>query len=302
MERVYLADTLGIFSPDETARYVGLMVGHLARNRLRVPRPQRLRPRHRQLPGRRARGRARRPHQREWHGRAHGQRAPRRGGGRDPRPHGPFITGRERVAARRDVSRMVETFSGKDVAANTPIVGRDVFTQTAGIHADGDLKGDLYASRLARALRPETSLRAGQALGQGFPRRQPEDARHRARAEDRELVLQRIIELGDKKHTVDATRTCPTSSPTCSSRPTSSPARGALRRAASAPAASRGGCGALRRRKTSRAKGQRRWRLRRLHERAQEGARSASDSRCRSSRTSACAFRRADAPPPWWRP
>ena len=49
------------------------------------------------------------------------------------------------------VSRLVEIFSGKDIAANTPIVGRDVFTQTAGIHADGDLKGDLYTTRLAPA-------------------------------------------------------------------------------------------------------------------------------------------------------
>ena len=47
-----------------------------------------------------------------------------------------------------DLSRIVETFSGKDIAANAPIVGRDVFTQTAGIHADGDAKGDLYHSRL----------------------------------------------------------------------------------------------------------------------------------------------------------
>ncbi len=64
--------------------------------------------------------------------------------------HTPYRTGvREKRLA--SLSRLVETFSGKDVAANTPIVGRDVFTQTAGIHADGDAKGDLYASRLAPA-------------------------------------------------------------------------------------------------------------------------------------------------------
>ena len=44
---------------------------------------------------------------------------------------------------------MVENFSGKWIAANTPIVGADVFTQTAGIHADGDLKGDLYITMLS---------------------------------------------------------------------------------------------------------------------------------------------------------
>jgi D-citramalate synthase len=101
------------------------------------------------------------------------------------------------------VSRMVETFSGKDVAANAPIVGRDVFTQTAGIHADGDAKGDLYASalspqRFARERRYALGKLSGKAsldqnlkhLGIELP-----DA-------DRDLVLRRIIELGDKKHTV----------------------------------------------------------------------------------------------------
>lgn len=45
-----------------------------------------------------------------------------------------------------DVSRMVETFSGKRVASNQPVVGHDVYTQTAGIHADGDKKNNLYAN------------------------------------------------------------------------------------------------------------------------------------------------------------
>ena len=101
------------------------------------------------------------------------------------------------------VSRMVETFSGKDVSANAPVVGRDVFTQTAGIHADGDAKGDLYASRLlparfGRARRYALGKLSGkasldhnlQALGIELP-----DA-------DRDLVLRRIIELGDRKHQV----------------------------------------------------------------------------------------------------
>ncbi|MGY8860875.1 MAG: homocitrate synthase/isopropylmalate synthase family protein, partial [Pseudomonadales bacterium] len=47
------------------------------------------------------------------------------------------------------LSTMVESFSGKRVPANAPIVGADVFTQTAGIHADGDSKGGLYKTRLS---------------------------------------------------------------------------------------------------------------------------------------------------------
>ena len=101
------------------------------------------------------------------------------------------------------VASLVETFSGKELAANTPIVGRDVYTQTAGIHADGDAKGDLYATRLAPArfggarryalgkLSGKASLDHNlEALGIDLP-----DA-------DRDLVLGRIVELGDKKHIV----------------------------------------------------------------------------------------------------
>ena len=50
--------------------------------------------------------------------------------------------------ARERQRQMVEHFSGKRIAANAPIVGDDVFTQTAGIHADGDRKGGLYQTRL----------------------------------------------------------------------------------------------------------------------------------------------------------
>jgi D-citramalate synthase len=45
------------------------------------------------------------------------------------------------------VSKLVETFTGYRIPANKPIVG-DVFTQTAGIHADGDNKNNLYFNDL----------------------------------------------------------------------------------------------------------------------------------------------------------
>ena len=49
---------------------------------------------------------------------------------------------------------------------NKPIVGENVFTQAAGIHADGDMKGSLYESRLARALRPRIARYAmGKLMG-----------------------------------------------------------------------------------------------------------------------------------------
>ena len=45
------------------------------------------------------------------------------------------------------VSKLVETFSGFRIPVNKPIVGENVFTQTAGIHADGDKKNNLVFQR-----------------------------------------------------------------------------------------------------------------------------------------------------------
>jgi hypothetical protein len=101
------------------------------------------------------------------------------------------------------VSRLVEIFSGKDIAANTPIVGRDVFTQTAGIHADGDLKGDLYGSRLAPARFGQKRRYAlGKLSGKASIDQNLAKLGIELSSEVRDQVLARVVELGDKKHTV----------------------------------------------------------------------------------------------------
>ena len=101
------------------------------------------------------------------------------------------------------VSRMVENFSGKWVAANTPIVGADVFTQTAGIHADGDLKGDLYKTRLS----PERFARRhtyalGKLSGKASLINNLDELGISLSTEDQAKVLERIVQLGDSKHIV----------------------------------------------------------------------------------------------------
>jgi D-citramalate synthase len=50
--------------------------------------------------------------------------------------------------ALHKVSKLVETFSGFRIPVNKPVVGANVFTQTAGIHADGDSKNNLYFNDL----------------------------------------------------------------------------------------------------------------------------------------------------------
>ena len=46
------------------------------------------------------------------------------------------------------VSKLVSAFTGFRIPANKPIVGDNVFTQTAGVHADGDNKNNLYFNDL----------------------------------------------------------------------------------------------------------------------------------------------------------
>jgi len=101
------------------------------------------------------------------------------------------------------LSQLVATYTGKDIAANAPIVGRDVFTQTAGIHADGDAKADLYGSRLApRRFGRAREYALGKLSGKASLDRNLEALGVQLTPEHRDLVLERIIELGDRKHTV----------------------------------------------------------------------------------------------------
>ena len=103
------------------------------------------------------------------------------------------------------LSRMVEHFSGKRVADNAPIVGADVFTQTSGIHADGDKKGGLYTT----ALTPERFARRrtyalGKLSGKASLRKNLEMLDINLTEKNFERVLARVIELGDEKHHVSA--------------------------------------------------------------------------------------------------
>ncbi|ADC63861.1 alpha-isopropylmalate synthase regulatory domain-containing protein [Allochromatium vinosum] len=101
------------------------------------------------------------------------------------------------------VSELVESFSGKRISDNAPIVGADVFTQTAGIHADGDKKGSLYHSRLS----PERFARRrkyalGKLAGKASLAKNLERLDIELSEENQRKVLQRIVELGDSKKTI----------------------------------------------------------------------------------------------------
>lgn len=101
------------------------------------------------------------------------------------------------------VSHIVESFSGVVVAQNEPIIGENVFTQTAGVHADGDRKNELYYNSLlperfgrkreyalgklsGEASITENLLELGIQLGKKYVQK----------------VTERIVQLGDKKEIV----------------------------------------------------------------------------------------------------
>lgn len=101
------------------------------------------------------------------------------------------------------ISRLVEGYSGIAIAANQPIVGENVFTQVAGVHADGDNKDNLYCNDLV----PERFGRKREyALGKNSGRaniaRNLEELGLNLTPEQTKKVTKRITELGDKKELV----------------------------------------------------------------------------------------------------
>ncbi|MFQ5418353.1 MAG: alpha-isopropylmalate synthase regulatory domain-containing protein [Myxococcota bacterium] len=201
VERIYLADTLGILSPSDTTRYVSLMTrtwpdvhfefhahndyGLAAANSLAAVEAG-----------------------------AHGVHTSVNGmGERSGNTRLAEVVAaihdhsdcRTRIRENRliQVSEVVATFSGKIVADNAPVIGRDVFTQTAGIHADGDKKAGLYANRLVpRRFGRKRRYALGKMSGKASLDQNLKALGIKLLPENRNLVLKRIVELGDKKHVV----------------------------------------------------------------------------------------------------
>ena len=102
-----------------------------------------------------------------------------------------------------DISRLVESYSGIVVAPNQPIIGDNVFTQVAGVHADGDKKDNLYCNALAPerfGRRREYAL--GKNSGKANIAKNLEELGLELTPEQTRRVTQRITELGDKKEIV----------------------------------------------------------------------------------------------------
>jgi (R)-citramalate synthase len=101
------------------------------------------------------------------------------------------------------VSKIVESYSGVRIPANKPVIGENVFTQCAGIHADGDLKDNLYFNELLPERFGRTREYAlGKTSGKASIHKNLEALGIELDDESLRLVTERIIQLGDKKELV----------------------------------------------------------------------------------------------------
>jgi len=101
------------------------------------------------------------------------------------------------------VSRIVESYSGVRVPNNKPLIGENVFTQCAGIHADGDNKNNLYYNNLLpERFGRDREYALGKMSGKANIKKNLESIGIELDEVSMKKVTERIIELGDKKEIV----------------------------------------------------------------------------------------------------
>ena len=102
-----------------------------------------------------------------------------------------------------NVSKVVESYSGVRIPNNKPVIGDNVFTQVAGVHADGDKKKNLYFNDLL----PERFGRCREyALGKNSGKanilKNLEALGIKMDDESVKKITEHIIKLGDRKEVV----------------------------------------------------------------------------------------------------
>ncbi len=101
------------------------------------------------------------------------------------------------------VSKFIESFSGVRIPANKPLIGENVFTQTSGIHADGDQKDNLYFNDLLpERFGRKRQYALGKMSGKASVIKNLEELGIELSKAEMKMVTDRVIELGDKKETV----------------------------------------------------------------------------------------------------
>jgi len=100
-------------------------------------------------------------------------------------------------------SRIIETFSGIRIPVNKPIIGENVFTQTSGVHADGDTKDNLYFNNLLpERFGRKRKYALGKQSGKATIRKNLEEFGLSLSPDSIDKITKKVIELGDKKENV----------------------------------------------------------------------------------------------------
>lgn len=101
------------------------------------------------------------------------------------------------------ISKLVEAFSGVSIPGNKPVVGDYVFTQTCGVHADGDNKGNLYFNELMpERFGRKREYALGKTSGKASIKKNLEELGIELSPENMEKITRRVVELGDKKKNI----------------------------------------------------------------------------------------------------
>ena len=120
------------------------------------------------------------------------------------------LSGRRTRVSERELQHatdLIQSLSGKRCAWNTPVVGADVYTQTCGVHADGDRKGGLYMNRLLpERFGRQRDYALGKLSGKASIDQNIDSVPGGAGLDSgiREKVLNEVVRLGDRKKTVTA--------------------------------------------------------------------------------------------------
>ncbi len=100
-------------------------------------------------------------------------------------------------------SKVLESFSGIRIPANKPLIGENVFTQTSGIHADGDQKDNLYFNDLLpERFGRERQYALGKMSGKASILKNLQELGIELDKDEMKMVTERVIELGDKKEII----------------------------------------------------------------------------------------------------
>ncbi len=97
-------------------------------------------------------------------------------------------------------SALVQKYSGKRVAWNKPIVGENVFTHVAGVHADGEKKGNVYTSKLsAKRFGRAKAYSIGKLSGKASIELALKRLKVELNSQQVKAVLRRVVEMAERK-------------------------------------------------------------------------------------------------------